>query len=71
VSTELAVRVLSGETVNGNRDLEGFRLSENEEPFADFISWLLAVLVEVFLKNRQMHFKLVDLVAVVVPTLHD
>ena len=33
-------------------DLEGLHMPEDEKPFADGVSWILALLVEVFLKDR-------------------
>ena len=43
-------------------DLEGLHMPEDQESFADFISRLLALLVDLFLEDRQLHLELVDLI---------
>jgi len=41
-------------------DLEGLHVPEDEESFTDGVSWVLALSVEVFLQDRDLHFELVD-----------
>jgi hypothetical protein len=35
-------------------------MPEDEKPFTDLISWLFAPIVELFLKDRELHFELID-----------
>jgi hypothetical protein len=35
-------------------------MPEDEQPLADTVPWLLALLIGVFLKDRDLHFKLVE-----------
>jgi hypothetical protein len=46
--------------VSGTRYYRVTHLPENEESLPHLISWLLALLVEVFLKDRGLHFEVVD-----------
>ena len=41
-------------------DLEGLHMPENEESLPHLISWLLALLTDLFLKDRNLHFELID-----------
>jgi len=41
-------------------DLEGLHVPEDEKPLTNRVSRVLALLVEVFLKDRDLHFELVD-----------
>ena len=49
---------IPGDLPSGN--LESFHMPEDEKPFMNSVSWALALLAEVFLKDRQLHFELVD-----------
>ncbi len=42
--------------------LEGFHVPEDEKPFVDGVSWVLASLVELFLKDGYLHLELAHLV---------
>ena len=43
-------------------NLEGFHVPEDEKPFVDGVSWVLASLVELFLKDGYLHLELAHLV---------